>query len=80
MGSMQDGLSSEQHDDHIWLTVRGQGWAILGIERRNKTIIFRLWRGYAPSLEFSSVQMFDPDWEPYCEAAVDMLNEYWQTD
>jgi hypothetical protein len=71
------GLISKQHDDHTWMTVMGQGWAIRRIERVNKTITFHLWRGYAPHLEFKFVQMVDPDWEAYCEAAVAMLDEYW---
>ena len=63
----------EQHNDHIWITVDGQNWAIhsrVGNE-------FRLWRGYQPNLEYRVVRLVDPDWERYCQAAVDMLAARW---
>jgi hypothetical protein len=68
---------AEQHDDHIWMIVRDDGWAIRGIERGDKTITFHLWRGYAPCLEYTSIQLHDPDWKAYCEQAVAMISERW---
>lgn len=62
-----------QHDDHIWLTVNGEAWAILAIERQQTCIVFRLWRGYEPRLEFLDVELRDPDWDGYCSAAVELL-------
>jgi hypothetical protein len=64
---------SEQHDDHIWLTVNSEAWAIRAIERSNPWV-FHLWRGYYPELEFLSVEMKSPDWDSYCEAAIKMLH------
>lgn len=48
-----------QHDDHIWLCVNGGMWAICAIDGP----IVHLWRGYAPNLEFSAVDLseFRPD-------------------
>jgi hypothetical protein len=62
----------DQHDDHIWLIVGGEPWAIRAIERCG-SLVFRLWRGYSPELEYLSVEMKNPDWDGYCEAAVEML-------
>jgi hypothetical protein len=62
-----------QHDDHIWLTVRGEGWAIRAIEREHDSMIFHLWRGYEPDLEYLVVEMSKPNWPAYCEAASRML-------
>ena len=55
----------EQHDDHIWITVAGEAWAIFSI-RRNR---FLLWRGYSPNLEFMVMGVEHVDWESYCEKA-----------
>jgi hypothetical protein len=65
---------SGQHDDHIWLTVNGEAWAIRAIERPDSWV-FRLWRGYYPELEFLSVEVKSPDWDSYCEAAIKMLRD-----
>ena len=48
-----------QHDDHIWLCVGSKMWAIWAIDGP----IVHLWRGYAPNLEFSAVDLseFRPD-------------------
>ncbi|WFU43592.1 hypothetical protein QA640_14800 [Bradyrhizobium sp. CB82] len=67
---------SEQHDDHIWLTVRGEAWAIRRIRGRT----FHLWRGYEPNLEFCAVDILDPDWDAYCAAAVELLRKQYPTD
>lgn len=67
---------SEQHDDHIWLTVLNEPWAIQCIERAPDGMIFHLWRGYAPDLECWSVQVLNPDWDGYCTAARAMLREH----
>jgi hypothetical protein len=64
---------AEQHDDHIWLKVMGEDWAIRAIDHQNS--IFYLWRGYHPDFEFLDVQIINVDWNAYCEAAVGMLRE-----
>lgn len=66
------GTMTEQHDDHIWLTVYGEAWAIRRIQR-GRTLVIHLWRGYAPNLEFQAVEFQKVDWAGYCEAAVAML-------
>jgi hypothetical protein len=68
---------NEQHDDHIWLRAGGEPWAIMAIQRREDRIIFYLWRGYYPILEYNVMELVNPDWEAYCEVAVRMLREYW---
>jgi hypothetical protein len=65
---------SEQHDDHIWLSVRGEGWAIRAIEREHEAMIFHLWRGYEPDLEFATVEFTETNWPAYCEAAAALLS------
>jgi hypothetical protein len=67
---------SEQHDDHIWLVCGGEAWAIMAIQRHENRVVFYLWRGFAPDLEFSSVEFYDPDWTDYCEKAVAMLQSH----
>jgi hypothetical protein len=62
---------SEQHDDHIWLTVNSEAWAIRAIEW---PIIF-LWRGYEPNLEYSAVEMSRFNAEAYADKAVAMLKD-----
>lgn len=64
----------EQHDDHIWFNVNGKSWAIQFIER-GPPLVFYLWRGYWPNLEFTAYEFINPDWKGYCEAAVQMLRE-----
>lgn len=59
------------YDDHCWLTFHGEGWAIRAIER--DPLVFHLWRGYWPHLQFAAVEFEDPDWPAYCDAAVKML-------
>ena len=61
----------EQHDDHIWLTVDGENWAIYFMEWP----YIWLWRGYEPKLEFSVVEMSDFNAESYCDKAVALLYE-----
>jgi hypothetical protein len=65
-----------QHDDHIWMMMTGKPWAIRSISRGGETITLHLWRGHAPDLEYSAIELYD-DWEVYCERAVAMLNERW---
>lgn len=58
-----------QHDDHIWLTVEGEAWAI---ESMNWPVIM-LWRGYEPDLEFRCIELDGFPVEAYCDAAVATL-------
>jgi hypothetical protein len=69
---------SEQHDDHIWLVVHRECWAIRVIERRHGSMVFHLWRGYGPFLEFQSIEFITTDWPAYCEMASQMLQEVWE--
>jgi hypothetical protein len=59
-----------QHDDHIWLTVRGEAWAIQAMI----TPIIYLWRGYFPDCEYSAIDMSKFNYEIYCNRAVEKLN------
>lgn len=61
---------SEQHDDHVWLTVNGEAWAIQAMEW---PIVF-LWRGYEPNLEFSAVDLSGFNAESYVNKAVAVLD------
>lgn len=56
-------------DDHCWLTVAGDGWAI----RRWRPPILYLWRGYRPRLQFTVVDTSNVDWEEYCRRAELLL-------
>ena len=60
---------SKQHDDHIWLTVGGEAWAIHSM---NWPVIW-LWRGYEPDLEYSAVEMSNFNAETYADKAIAML-------
>jgi hypothetical protein len=63
----------EQHDDHVWVVVRGESWAIRAIDREPMMVV-HLWRGYEPDLEYSSIGFYpDYDWGAYCAAAVKLL-------
>jgi hypothetical protein len=58
-----------QHDDHIWVTVRGEAWAIAEIY---KSWIW-LWRGYWPNMEVALLDTNGIDWVGYCDRAVFMM-------
>lgn len=58
-----------QHDDHCWLNVNGEGWAI----RQMRWPVIWLWRGYWPNIEYSIVQMENVNVELYCAKAVARL-------
>src|SRR5215471_2906064 len=60
---------NDQHDDHIWITVAGEGWAIERIEGP----ILHLWRGHAPDLEYATLDTSNVNWAHYCSAAVHLL-------
>jgi hypothetical protein len=72
-----------QHDDHIWLTVGGEAWAIESISGSiiylwrgyAPTLEFYLWHGYYPSLEYSVVDMTGFDYDDYCAKAARALEE-----
>ena len=68
---METSSVAPQHDDHIWLTVVGEGWAIRAI---NGNFIY-LWRGYAPFIEYSGIDMRDFNYNKYCDMAVEMLEK-----
>jgi hypothetical protein len=59
----------EQHDDHIWLTVNGEGWAI----HKMDWPYLWLWRGYEPNIEHTFVEMSNFNAEAYCNKAVALL-------
>lgn len=58
-----------QHDDHIWLTVLGEGWAI---RKLTPTCIY-LWRGYITNLQYCEIDITRVNWTAYCDKAVAML-------
>lgn len=60
-----------QHDDHIWLTVYGEAWAI----RAMSWPYILLWRGYEPDLEFAVIHMSGFCQEAYCEKAAALLKD-----
>lgn len=62
---------SDQHDDHIWLTVCGEAWAIQALEW---PIVF-LWRGYEPNLEYFAVEISNFDADAYADKALAMLKD-----
>jgi hypothetical protein len=62
-----------QHDDHIWFTVHGEGWAIRRIERVGDETVVSLWRGYYPELEFAALRVSCVDWDAYCRDAAALL-------
>lgn len=61
-----------QHDDHIWMTIGGEAWAIRQIS--DNKIFY--WRGYAPFLEYTVIDVRDVNWALYCEHAVKKLEKY----
>ncbi|HEY7415671.1 MAG TPA: hypothetical protein VH593_10805 [Ktedonobacteraceae bacterium] len=72
-------MRKEQHDDHIWLVVAGESWAIHSIQRKAGYTRLNLWRGYEPNLEYSEY-VLDPGWdtERYIKTARQMLKEKWR--
>jgi hypothetical protein len=59
-------MSQEQQHDHIWLTIRGEGWAIERLDGDR----LHLWRGYASHLERLVVDWPRKDWLAYAEQAA----------
>ena len=68
--SNDQGPLPTQHDDHIWLTVNGDAWAIYSLHGD----VAVLWRGYEPDLEFSRLDMSRVDWDSYTRKAVALLD------
>lgn len=62
----------EQHNDHIWLTFHGEGWAI---ERIKDETVFVLWQGYEPHLRYWQMIWPKEYWVYYSEFAAWMLRE-----
>lgn len=60
---------SAQHNDHVWLNVHNENWAIHAVIGP----IIVLWRGYDPDLEWSAIDISEMDWTAYVEAAVALL-------
>jgi hypothetical protein len=65
-------VGARQHDDHIWLTVAGSGWAIQAIIGN----CIYLWRGYWPDCEYNAIDMSDFNYEVYCNRAVETIDGY----
>jgi hypothetical protein len=63
-------ITQHQHDDHCWLTVRQEAWAIRAIEDK----MLHLWRGWEPHLEYLDIDLSRARWDKYTEAAVAALN------
>jgi hypothetical protein len=68
---METSTVANQHDDHIWLTVKGEAYAIYKIDWP----LIILWRGYAPHLEFTAVSMENFDAERYVSECERLLDE-----
>lgn len=69
----------EQYDDHIWLVVHNAAWAIESIHRPDPhTLIFSLWRGSDPFLEWLVIECTNMDWEGYCAVSVAILEDRYQ--
>jgi hypothetical protein len=58
----------QQHDDHCWLTVGGEGWAIHSMYWPT---VF-LWRGYSPNIELCAIDLNKVDWESYYRKWAEM--------
>ena len=69
MGYITNFCHHEQHDDHIWLTVNGEAWAICAMAW---PIIF-LWRGYEPDIEWTVLDMTRFNSEAYADRATKLL-------
>jgi hypothetical protein len=69
MESYETNKIGEQADDHIWLTVGGEAWAIHSIYQ---PIVF-LWRGYSPNIELNAIDLSKVDWESYYKKCAEML-------
>jgi hypothetical protein len=59
-------MMDEQHDDHIWLTVGGEAWAIQAIQPP----ILYLWRGCWPDCDYSAIDMSEFDLMSTCGQAA----------
>jgi hypothetical protein len=62
-------LFEEQHNDHIWLTIASEAWAIQSIEDK----MMHLWRGWEPEVERMSIDLTRAKWDKYADAAVAFL-------
>lgn len=73
-GSCSAMTDQMQHDDHCWLTAGGEAWAIRRIMRRPEGLRFYVWRGYAPHLEYATIDMpADWDMQRYAAKAASYL-------
>jgi hypothetical protein len=79
---MKSAIEGEQHDDHIWLTFDGEGWAIERIVRlaRDEAVLLKLWRGYAPSIDRQTIGWAKKYWAGYAAAAAERLAEEEEAD
>lgn len=65
-----DAIEGYQHDDHMWMSIKGEQWRILGIEDR----MLCLERGFEDgSTEQTQINLITAKWEKYTEAAVAVL-------
>lgn len=64
----------EQYDDHVWLDINGEEWAIERIERFGPAHFrMALWRVADEGVEYQWVDFRHVDWSPYVEAASAVL-------
>lgn len=61
---------TKQHDNHIWLTFKDEGWAIHSIIDYTTVIEIILWRGCASDFEAVGVYWPKIDWPSYVDRAV----------
>ena len=69
MVSTTSSCRHEQHDDHIWLTVNGEGWAI---HKLDWPYVW-LWHGYEPHIEHLFMDLSGFNADAYANAALKLL-------
>jgi hypothetical protein len=73
-------MDLKQHDDHVWMSINGVGWAIHGIARRHDLMLVSLWRGYEPNIETCTIKL-TLDWQQeYSDMAHRMLEDHFELD
>ena len=75
-------MTEQRHDDHIWICMHGEAWAICEIPRKpdGSFDMICCWRGYWPFIQYMTIDATGiTSWEPYCDAAVKALEgaEQW---
>jgi hypothetical protein len=64
----------EQHNDHTWVTLDGEGWAIKAIMEIKGHRIFCLWRGYYPLIQETLVDVTTLHTAEYVRRCVELIH------